>query len=460
MRSAAIIWTAALLAADTSALADTIVVDHAGGGDYVTIQEGIDAADHGDTVLVLGGTYTGEGNRDLDFGGTLLRLEGSPGHVLTTIDCEDAGRGFHFHSGEDTTAVVYGMMITNATADSGAGAYCQNGSGPKLEQCIFMENRATAIGGGLCAVNSSPVIRDCYFDSNTSSDAARRSGQGGGAGCVDCPVLSMCGTQFVENQSNGTGGGISARECQIGCVSCEFHGNQLTTYGSHGAGVYLQQCNNSSFLNCLFEENGGLQPVVGGGLMVSSSAATVTGCRFINNSSGTGGGAHVIYGSSTCVFDQCTFAGNIGTWGAAGGIHVASGASALITKCTFVDNGNCHIWCQGASPDILESILAFSRSGAPVKCDEGTETPLVTHCFIFGNAGGDDLCGGNHYDNEYTDPAFCDLWGYDLTLCEDSMCLPGLNPWGMPVGAHGQGCPPCGTVVQSTTWGGIKALYR
>ena len=46
-------------AASASALADTIVVDGAGGGDYLTIQEAVDsAAVSGDTVLVLPGVYT------------------------------------------------------------------------------------------------------------------------------------------------------------------------------------------------------------------------------------------------------------------------------------------------------------------------------------------------------------------------------------------------------------------
>jgi hypothetical protein len=460
MRRTAIILVAALLAAAAPALGDTIVVDHAGGGDYTDIQDGIDAASHGDTVLVLGGTYTGERNRDLDFGGTAIRLGGSPGHELTTIDCQGLGRGFHFHSGEDTSAVVSGVLVTNAVADSGAGAFCQNGSSPKFERCIFVSNDASAIGGGLCVVDSSPVLRDCYFDSNTASGGGRRAGQGGGAGCIDGAVLVMSKTQFVDSLADGTGGGVYARDSQITCVSCEFHNSQLTTYGNHGAGVYLQDCNNSSFLNCVFEGNGGLQPVLGGGLMMTSSAATLTGCRFINNASGTGGGAYVTQSSSTCVFDRCTFAGNTGSWAAAGGIHVVAEASVLITKCTFVDNGHSHVWCQSASPDILESILAFSRNGPPITCDDGTETPLITHCFIFGNSESDDLCGGNHFDNEYVDPAFCDLWDYDLTLCEDSTCLPGLNPWGMPIGAHGVGCPPCGTTVESRTWGGIKAMYR
>jgi len=48
-----------LLALPLSASAQTTwIVDQAGGGNFLTIQEGINAASNGDTVLVKDGTYT------------------------------------------------------------------------------------------------------------------------------------------------------------------------------------------------------------------------------------------------------------------------------------------------------------------------------------------------------------------------------------------------------------------
>ena len=85
--------------------------------DQPTIQAGIDSAVPGDTILVADGTYTGGGNRNIDFGGENIVLMSENGPEFTVIDCEgsssDPRRGFTFHSGEDSSAVVDGFTTSS-----------------------------------------------------------------------------------------------------------------------------------------------------------------------------------------------------------------------------------------------------------------------------------------------------------------------------------------------------------
>lgn len=159
-------------------------------GDQPTIQAGIDAAGNGDEVVVADGIYTGSGNRDLDFGGKLITVRSANGADNCTIDCQDAGRAFTFHSGETSEARVEGFTITEGLVlapEFGGAIRCENSS-PTIADCVFVHNLAygdqydpVVLGGAIHCQNSSPTILNCAFHQNAS---AGFKNSGGGAICA------------------------------------------------------------------------------------------------------------------------------------------------------------------------------------------------------------------------------------------------------------------------------------
>ncbi|MHC4747465.1 MAG: BACON domain-containing protein, partial [Planctomycetota bacterium] len=116
--------------------------------EYSTIQAGIDAAVHGNTVIVEPNTYTGEGNRDLDFGGKVITVRSTdpedPCVVAgTVIDCNgsvsELHRGFYLHSGEGINSVISGFTITGGYHEDGGGIYLQN-AGATISHCRIVGN--------------------------------------------------------------------------------------------------------------------------------------------------------------------------------------------------------------------------------------------------------------------------------------------------------------------------------
>ena len=204
---------------------------------FDAIQEGIDAAADGDTVLVLDGTYTGAGNRALDFDGRLITVRSDNGAASCVIDCQDAGWGFHFHNGETAAAVVQGFTITNGAADEGGGMFNQNSS-PTVIQCTFSENWAPVVGGGgMCNYQSSPTVTDCTFSGNVADD-------GGG--------------MYNDESSSPT------------VTNCTFSGNDAT-----GGGGMYNAVSSPTVTNCTFSGN---YADLGGGIANDYSSPTVTNC--------------------------------------------------------------------------------------------------------------------------------------------------------------------------------------
>ena len=355
-----------------------------GSGDFATIQEAIDAAVDGESVVLADGSYTGDGNRDLDFKGKEITVRSQSGNASDCIiDCKasssDAHKAFYFIHGETANSVLENVTIRNAWGTYGGGMRIDSSS-PTIRGVIFQWNGG-GDGGAIILAGASPVIEDCVFEDNEVSDA---------------------------------GGAIYANASAPQIVGCVFKGN--SAYWGGGA-LYNQ-----------------------------SSTSSLTDCRFENNSSDHWGGAvHNRYSESAPTFDDCVFVGNTGATG--GAVYGRDASHPVFTACTFSGNsspsGAAAYLASSAEIDWTRSILVFASSGSAVTGD-GTGVVHISCSDVYGNAGGDwvnDLDGLlSGSDNFSANPSFCDRYGGDYNLASNSPCLAQHSPCGSQVGAFDLGC--------------------
>lgn len=152
---------------------DDVTGDGSEENPFATIQKGIDVVQEPGHVILMPGTYTGIGNRDIDFNGKAITVRSSDPEVIsgynesdtiaTTIIDVQAGpgnthRAFYFHNSEGAGSVIEGITIKGGfVASNGSAIYCNNAS-PTIKNCIITDNYANNDGGGIYCIQSSPVI--------------------------------------------------------------------------------------------------------------------------------------------------------------------------------------------------------------------------------------------------------------------------------------------------------------
>lgn len=274
------------------------------------------------------------------------------------------------------------------------------------------------------------------------------------------PVTLISGFT-IRNGYAENGGGM-----WLGCyaypriTNCRIENCEATYVSGGGGGMACQ--GSPTLVDIVFSGNRGRY---GGGLYAFLGAGpTLTRVTFgENEASFKGGGFYYdgFYTPGEITLTDCTFWGNDCPGSGGGGGLFLRRASPTLTGCTFAWNSvyydGTSIHLSLASPTIENSILSFGWGGSAVY--PPSEMPTTTRCIVYGNENGDWLPGAVS-DTLNRDPRFCGVLSGDLTLCENSWALPENNPWTVQMGAFGQGCGPCPTPVESSSWGRLKALYR
>jgi PKD repeat protein len=160
---------------------------------FARIQNAINAASNGDTVLVHNGIYRGYGNTNLVFYGKSIYLKSVNGYEHTFIDGQNTTRCVNFIYGEGNDTVIEGFTIENGyDEDYAGGIYCEDSS-PTITGNFIYNCVGGNYGAGITLSNSDAIFYGNIIGSNQCPEESDKNGE---------KVLGYGGGMAIINGSN------------------------------------------------------------------------------------------------------------------------------------------------------------------------------------------------------------------------------------------------------------------
>lgn len=306
-------------------------------GDYPTIQQAIDAAVDGDTVLVAPGTYT----ENINFKGKAITVKSEASRKVTIIDGGQKDSVVTFASGEGRNSVLDGFTIRNGRSGfdtpgfgNGGGVRISNASPTVLRDAII-DNQACD-GLGISIDFGSPLIKRNVISRNS------RVGCGGGVGGGGIKIGGAAAAEIVENTItdnviSADGGGISLFAAGTPLIL----GNTIMGNRSGGSG--------------------------GGIVMFNDSDATIVGNIIVKNEAGQGGGVMwlVPSGARGPALVNNTIADNIAVTGSQVLADGFDAQTLLVNNLIVAGFGQTAVYCGNfdQNPPIFQYNNVFASSG-------------------------------------------------------------------------------------------------
>ncbi len=378
---------------------------------YPTIQEAIDGALNGDTLVAdsdfwyietinFNGKAVTVRSGDVEGGG---RTHGLPSRQNTFISALfDGGSVVTFNTGEGSDSVLLGFTIVdgvegiyiqdssptindcNVTLNSNHGVYCNNSS-PALLDSIIAANRTRQNGGGIyCNNDSDPNISNCQIMGN------RADGGGGGIYLDNGSDPNITDSEMATNTAEGNGGGIySGGNSNPNIIKCTIRGNAAEW---SGGGIYTVNC--TPFVSdCLITSNRSAWD--GGGVYSDTGSIPSIMNTTVNSNIADYDGGGIYCNGTSIPIKNCLITDNaVVSWD--GGGVFCSDASPAISNCTFAGNGanlfdglGGAVYCSGTSTPQITNCIFSDNNDVAIYEQEPSSEPIVNFCLFYDNPRGD-----------------------------------------------------------------------
>ena len=198
---------------------------------YNTIQDAVDNAQSGDTIILEPGTYTGTGNYNIEINKDLTLIGGNNSNNPTIINAQGIGTIFNITSG--VTVTLENLMLTNGNSTDFGGALYNQGT-LNINNCTFINNNASA-GGAIYNEYGSLIESSNIFINNNASI--------GGAIYNECKYTNI--NSIFNSNIASTGGAIYNKYGSLTESSSTFTHNNADNGGviyNYGGEVTVNYC--------------------------------------------------------------------------------------------------------------------------------------------------------------------------------------------------------------------------
>ncbi len=332
---------------------------------YPSIQDAINGASQGDTIVVRPGTYY----ENINFVGKAITLISEKGPAVTVIDGGQGGSVVTFDCYETSDAVIEGFALTNGNEynGEGGGIFCKN-SGPTICGNIIHNNNGRGID---CLTYATPVItgntirdnlgRGISCASNADTTISENSIVRNEGGLFLYNSWSTITANTISGNSADNGGGIHAVFCSVLRITNNIVTGNIAT--DNGGGIYCRDACNADLLNNTIHGNSA--GIAGGGFFCTDLSDPTVINTILWNNNAPSGPEIALSACSTLAISFCDVAGGQAPVAIDGGATLNWGSGQIDSDPLFVNAaaGDFHLTWNSPCRAVGNSAAPFLPAG-------------------------------------------------------------------------------------------------